>query len=423
MSTVRWNHPSVLFAIVIACCGASAPAAPAGGYQVVYRFQGGNDGAEPDGSLIADDTGALYGTTAAGGAGCNVGCGTVFKLSPSAAGYAEAVIYRFRGASDGAYPFGSLVADAGGALYGATREGGDPYCVGGCGAVFKLTPSGSAYVKKVIYTFHWGNGAHPNGSLIADTTGTLYGTTYDGGASGFGTVFELVPSGAKYAGRVLYSFRGGGDGGEPNGGLIADETGVLYGTTAGYYCCAGGTAFKLVPSGTGYTESVLHLFLSGSDGEEPGGGLIEDASGALYGTTYYGGGRPSYAHGTVFKLTPSGSTFVETILHRFGYSSQHKGRNPDGGLTAGRHGELYGTALLGGGGSCSPLGCGVVFELRSGNKGDVERVLHRFEGGSDGANPSANLIVGKNGRLYGTTARGGAGACPVGCGIVYSVSR
>lgn len=171
----------------------------------------------------------------------------------------EAVIHRFRGAADGAYPFGSLLADASGALYGATSEGGDPYCSGGCGAVFNLTPSGSAYVKSVIYSFHWGNGAHPNGSLIADTTGALYGTTYDGGPSGVGTIFKLVPSGAKYAGRILYSFRGGTDGGEPRAGLTADETGALYGTTTGYYCCAGGTAFKLVPSGAGYVENVLPL--------------------------------------------------------------------------------------------------------------------------------------------------------------------
>lgn len=151
------------------------------------------------------------------------------------------------------------------------------------------------------------------------------------------------------------------------------------------------------------------LFSGGSDGEEPVGGLIVDASGSLYGTTYYGGGRPGYAHGTVFNLTPSGPTYVETIIHRFGYSSERKGRNPSAGLIPGRDGEFYGAALLGSGGSCSPLGCGVVFELRSANGGYAERVLHRFEGGGDGARPATHLIIGKNGLLYGRTALGGGG--------------
>lgn len=150
------------------------------------------------GSLVLDEKGVLYGATLAGGTdnGCtNHGCGTVFKLKPAGPGYAESVAYRFLGNSDAAGPEGGLVIDSTGALFGATRVGGTAYCGGnGCGTVFKLARSGSGYTESLLYVFQGGSdGADPNGGLIADQSGALYGTTSSGGSTGNGNVFKVTP--------------------------------------------------------------------------------------------------------------------------------------------------------------------------------------------------------------------------------------
>jgi uncharacterized repeat protein (TIGR03803 family) len=328
---------------------------------VLYSFKGGNDGANPSTSLIADDRGALYGTTELGGSGTSCfgsGCGTVFKLTPPADGqtvWTETVLYRFTGGSDGHFPAGSLIADERGALYGTTSSGGSSNCAGGCGTVFKLTPPAdgqTVWTETVLYSFEAGNdGADPSGSLIADDSGALYGTTFLGGSSncsgfGCGAVFKLSPPAkgeTSWTETVLYSFKGGSDGAGPSAPLIADDRGALYGTTSGggvgpSALCPGsnvlftgcGTVFKLKPPGdrrTAWTETVLYRFTGGSDGSDPATGLTapvtagesqeaadenrkdgqEDrAKGVLYGTTNAGGTSCPFSPGTcgtVFKLT------------------------------------------------------------------------------------------------------------------------
>ena len=267
---------------------------------VLHSFGNGNDGANPVGGLI-NVGGTLYGTTDAGGANnsCTRGCGTVFTITTSGA---ERVLYSFKAGTDGANPGASLI-NLGGTLYGTTLEGGDTSnkCFSkGCGTVFEVTTSGA---ETVLHRFVLGNddGAYPYASLI-NVGGTLYGTTYNGGASsncslGCGTVFEVTTSGME---TVLHSFSGGGfDGAGPMAGLI-NVGGTLYSTTqrgGAVNSCTGGcgTVFKITPYGT---ETVLHN--CDQHGSYPGAGLL-NVNGTLYSTTENGG---AHGDGTVFSLTP-----------------------------------------------------------------------------------------------------------------------
>jgi uncharacterized repeat protein (TIGR03803 family) len=292
-------------AITLAALSLSGRALAASVETVLHSFAGGSDGADPEAGLIADEQGALYGTTFAGGSSNN---GTVFKLTPHANGrtdWTKAVLYSFcsqPSCSDGAVPIAGLIADDSGALYGTTSGGG----AGSNGTVFKLTPP--AWTETVLYNFcsqpSCSDGVGPVAGLIADKSGALYGTTHAGGSSGNGTVFKLTPP--AWTETVLYSFLGGSDGGAPRAGLIADEQDTLYGTTTGGGIANNGTVFKLTPPTKGqsaWKETVLHRFCSQpgcSDGSGPVAGLTADERGVLYGTT---GGGGSSGVGTVFNLT------------------------------------------------------------------------------------------------------------------------
>jgi len=285
--------------------------------KVLYGFTGftgsGDDGSNPVAGLLMDASGNLFGTTSNGGSkNCAPGCGTVFELVNSSGVYTEKLLYIFTGTGngDGEDPTADLVTDSSGNLYGTTFGGGSSNCFGGCGTVFELVNSSGTYREKVLYSFTGtgGDGAYPYAGLMIDPSGNLYGTTYNGGAfnncnGGCGTVFELVNSSGTYAEKVLYSFTGSsGDGANPYGGLVTDPLGNLYGTTYSggeFNNCNGGcgTAFELVNSSDSYTERVLHSFM-GSDGGNPQGGLVMDASSNLYGTTLEG-------NGTVFELSPA----------------------------------------------------------------------------------------------------------------------
>ena len=375
------------------------------------------------------------------------GCGTVFKLTPSGSGaYSETVIYRFASGSDGANPYAGLIADAPGNLYGTTLTGGGGTCLGvsGCGTVFKLTPNGSgAYGESVLYafpSFDSTDGAVPWGGLISDATGSLYGTTGEGSfcPSTCGTVIKLTPNGnGTYGHSVLYRFAGASDGANPNAGVVSDSMGNLYGTTfyggGGGSCVGGftanggcGTVYKLTPNGNGtYTETVLYGFTGGSDGANPFAGLISDAMGNLYGTTQYGGGGSCFGGhgcGTVFRLTPNGNgTYTEAVLYRF--TGGADGSNPPAGLISDAMGNLYGTTQYGGGSSncIGGFGCGTVFKLTPIGSGTyAETVLYRFTGGTDGSGPLASLFADGMGNLYGTTAQqNGPGS---GTGTVFKLS-
>lgn len=332
-------------------CGTVFALIPSGsGYteRVLYRFRGyPADGALPQAPMILDKKGALYGTTAQGGAAKQ---GTVFRLTPSGSTYIESVLYSFRNGTDGARPFSGLIADKTGALYGTTNQGGGASAFG---TVFKLTPSGGGYLESVLHAFRGGtDGANPVAGLTADDTGALYGTTI-GGGSGVGTVFKLTPSGRGYSESVVYSFQNKSDGATPSARLITDTTGALYGTTAAGGTNGYGTVFKIVPSGTGYTESVLYSFQNGNDGASPFPGLVADAAGALYGMTTVGGMK---GFGTVFKLAPSGSGYGESVLYSF--QSGSDGANPYATLIADKTGALYGTTVSGG-----TSNKGIVFRL------------------------------------------------------------
>jgi uncharacterized repeat protein (TIGR03803 family) len=344
---------------------------PTGTESVLHTFTGG-DGAWPGAALIADAAGNLYGTTTGGG----LNFGTVFKLTLNADGtYTHGVLHTFTGyPSDGAVPRG-LIADAAGNLYGMTTAGGGSACFDyGCGTVFKLTPNlDGTYSESVLYNFTGSSdGLYPFGDLIADAAGNLYGTTAYGGGSGCdgygcGTVFELTPNlDGTYSETVLHNFTGGRDGAKPVAvRLLADAAGNFYGTTSeggGSHACATGcgTVFKLTPNLDGtYSESVLHSFDGGSEGQTPYAGLIADAAGNLYGTTYAGGVILSDCRGwcgTVFTLTPTGTL---RVLHSFTFSD---GANPVAGLIADAAGNLYGTTAAGGGSACPDFGCGTVFK-------------------------------------------------------------
>ena len=296
---------------------------------VLYAFMGGSDGAYPEAGLLADSKGNLYGTTQGGGTiqGSSFQCGTVFELMPPATAggaWTEMVLHAFTCFSDGDQPIGGLIADNEGNLYGTTSAGG----AAESGTVFKLTPPATAegtWTETVLYAFTGGSdGASPIGTLLAGSNGNLYGTTFSGGYSdspscnfsgcGCGTVFELTPpatTGGAWTEKVLHAFRGcygGGDGGYPLAGLIADSKGNLYGTSSGGFGSSNdGTVFELTPPLPrihGWLYAVLHAFAGGSDGVYPEGGLIADSEGNLYGTTQGGGGSND---GTVFELTGTGS--------------------------------------------------------------------------------------------------------------------
>src|SRR5271167_2273777 len=382
--------------------------------QVLHSFNGG-DGYWPFAGLIFDAAGNLYGTTYVGGA---YGEGTVFELTPAAGGgWTERVLYSFcsqRSCTDGETPGAGLIFDAAGNLYGTTSGGGTGTYFG---TVFELTPTaGGGWMEQVLHSFNGGDGYWPFAGLIFDAAGNLYGTTYVGGAYGEGTVFELTPAaGGGWTERVLYSFcsqRSCTDGETPGAGLIFDAAGNLYGTTSGggtgtYF----GTVFELTPTaGGGWMEQVLHSF-NGGDGYWPFAGLIFDAAGNLYGTTYVGG---AYGEGTVFELTPAaGGGWTEQVLYNFKHNGTD-GYNPEAGLIFDKNGNLYSTTLAGG-----TYGEGTVFELRPTAGGDwTEEVLHSFGNGTDGYQPAGSLMFDAAGNLYGTTYGGGT----YGYGTVFELT-
>jgi uncharacterized repeat protein (TIGR03803 family) len=229
--------------------GVTSRLTPLGSYRerVLVRFAGAADGRNPTAGLIADAEGALYGTTFLGGSGnCPYGCGGVFKLTPSGKGYQKSILWNFRGSpGDGANPSAGLIADGNGAFYGTTALGGT-YC---CGTVFKLTPSATGYTEQILWSFNGIDGSGPGPLTFAK--GALYGATIEGGVNGdAGTVFTLTPSTSGYAEHVLWNFGNSStDGVAPGGSVTVDKAGAVYGTTGagGNMACSCGTVFKLTP--------------------------------------------------------------------------------------------------------------------------------------------------------------------------------
>ena len=317
----------------------------------LYSFSNGTDGGNPYSGLVMDDVGNLYGTTCCGG---GYGAGVVFRLDTNGQ---ESSFYTFTGGNDGGYPYYGLVRTNKGEFYGTATAGG-AYQLG---AVFRLNSKGQ---ETPIYSFTGDtDGTIPVGVLVR-VAGAFYGVTEQGGGRnhcnvGFltdcGVVFKVTPAGAE---TVLYTFSGGGDGGNPFAGLIRDPAGNLYGTTqyggaTGCYGNGCGVVFKL---DTNNVETVLHTFSGGVDGANPYGTLIRDPAGNLYGTTYNGG---NLGHGVVFKLDTNNT---ETLLYTFAGGAD--GAYPRGSLLRTRSGDLYGTTVGGGLPNCGyGNGCGVVFKI------------------------------------------------------------
>jgi uncharacterized repeat protein (TIGR03803 family) len=361
---------------------------------VFYSFANSPHGANPRFvTPVLDANGNLYGTTNYGGA---YGYGTVFKVTSSGK---ETILHSFDpNGTDGAYPWAGLVRDRYGNFYGTTVEGGDDVIDG---TVFKLTHTKKGWTETILHSFGASqDGSQPYCVLTLDATGNLYGTTNVGGAYGYGTVFELTPSGTE---TTLWSFGNGTDGANPLAGVALDKNGNLYGTTEYGGAYHKGIVFKLTASGT---ETILWNFGSGKDGANPYGGVILCKHGNLCGTTANGG---VYGDGTVFEVTPSG---METILHSFD-NNDIDGFNPYAGLVMDkRTGNLYGTTINGGGTGSS---AGIVFKL---TPSGTETILHTFGGSPDGASPWGGLVLDTTGNLYGTTFAGGTS----GNGTLYKVT-
>jgi uncharacterized repeat protein (TIGR03803 family) len=352
--------------------------------------------------------GNFYGTTSAGGAD---GYGTVFEITEVLNGPpAETLLYSFAGGIDGGGPNGNLVFDRAGNLYGVTGEGGDsPNCTSGCGTVFELSPPaapGGVWAKTTLYSFQGSpsDGEAPQGGLAIDQAGNLYGAAGGGNAtcnfgnSRCGVVFELIPpavEGGPWTETVLHSFGGPPDGGVAFTPVIVDQAGKLYGTTQYGGMWNQGAAFEVSPLGDGtWSETVIHSF-EGEQGIFPEAGLAFGPGGALFGTTCSGGKEDD---GSVFQLTPPsgpGAQWVLVLLYSFG-RAPGDGICPIAGVTFGGPNTLYGTTAS----------YGTVFRLSKTGHGVVETVLYTFTGGKDGGYPFAGVTL-YNGALYGTTLIGG----------------
>jgi len=385
---------------------------------VLYSFAGPPDGKAPDGTLLLDGSGNIYGITYGGGASYE---GTAFKLSSSGK---ETVLYSFL-SGYGNRP-NAVIQDTEGTLFGTTTYGGSF----GQGAVFKVDQKGN---EAVLYSLSGGNksyGFNPN-ALVRDQQGNLYGTTMFGGQAGgcfgggCGIVYRLDPAGKE---TELYSFKGGTDGGYPSGPIARDAAGNLYGETAygGHPSCfppyGCGTVFKLDPAGK---KTLLHIFTgTGGDGEHPWSGVVRDNDGNLYGATVEGGTGPNCTSanngcGTVYKIDKTGK---ETILHSF------TGSGADyppiyAALALDGKGNIYGTAPEGGSQNCDS-GCGAIFMLDPTGK---DTILYEFIGGTEGAIPGAGVTLDSAGNIYGTTGAGGNLSCnnsdDAGCGTVFKLTR
>ena len=412
-------------AVLAAAVAASAQTNP---YKPIHQFTAPS-GQYPSGSPVFDAAGNLYGVNLFGGRNtrsCSE-CGTAFKLSKNSGGqWIQSAIYRFGATStDGIEPNGPLVVDAAGNLYGTTNGGGTY----GEGTVFDLSPtSGGGLQETILYSFRGlgtGDGSLPLAGLVLDAAGNLYGTTSQGGATTAGMVFELSPSsGGAWTESVLYSFTGGNDGRSPQAGLVFDRAGNLYGTTysggTSTVCGSGcGVAFELSPNPSGgWIESVLHSF-NFTDGYRPAGSLVFDSIGNLYGMTTWGGntvactGGSSDGCGVVYELVPSGGGWTFNQLLAFNATD---GAYPVGNLIVDAAGNLRGTTFDGGN---TPAAFGVAFTLSpNGSGGWTESVAHAFGGGIAGGGP-LGLALDSSGNTFGMTEYGGS----LGTGLVFEITN
>lgn len=435
------NHGPFVLVVISALVVATAPAAAGAKEKVLFDLHS-KDGYSAFGTPVLDSSGNLYGTAFLGG---KHGGGTVFELSPTKTGkwsiqvlHDFAKPYQFNSPKDGDQPSGALIFDASGNLYGTTFRGGK-YANGttGGGIAYRLSPRKDGTWRETVLHYFGSStdAAEPNGGVIMDANGNFYGATELGGSYsgncttiGCGSVFELSPDGkGGWTETILYAFLGGTDGRIPYGGVVADASGNLYGTTQYGGANGDGIVFELSPGQNGqWTESILYSFCAQkncADGAFPFDTPTLDAAGNIYGTTDAGGTANDCAFGSscgaVFELSRTNGGWTVTVLHSFDIS---EGEGPAASVVFDTAGNLYGTTYFGASTTCN-MGCGSVYELSPAQNGTwTETTLHMFENGKDGANPYGGVVTDATGNVYGATSDGHGTACGgTGCGAVYSI--
>jgi uncharacterized repeat protein (TIGR03803 family) len=369
-------------------------AAPAQTFSVLYNFDTGHggNGANPQAGLTMDRGENLYGTASTGGTGLS---GGVFKLSHRGSGWIYSPLYLFSGGSDGGDPEARVIIGPNGSLYGTTKSGGS----GRGGTVFNLQPPvgvcktvSCPWRETVLYNFSGPDGSGPVSEVVFDQTGNLYGTTAYGGTNDYGVAYELTPSGNGWTESVMYAFGGGTIGYHPSQGFVLDGAGSLYSTAGEEF---NGSVYQLSLSLLGWTANAIFTPQGGDEGLYPGGGVIFDTSGNLYGSTGLAG---AHNGGTVFKLTPSNGSWTPAVLYSFTPS-----QGPACYLVMDQAGNIYGTTYQSG-----AYNQGSVFKLTPGNGGWTYSDLHDFTGGADGSFPCSQLTLDANGNIFGTAPYGGA---------------
>jgi uncharacterized repeat protein (TIGR03803 family) len=379
-------------------------------FKVLYSLKGGTDGGFPFDQLVLDPAGNLYGVTGEGGLDTECfdnGCGTVFELLSRSGHWTESVLYSFPPTiySYSVSPNGPLVRDSAGSLFGVTANGGDPVCQ--CGEIYELTRSAGVWTETDLHNFVGGtsDGQYVNQGLVRDSAGNFYGSTGGGGNaencnSECGTVFQFARnSDGTWAETLIYNFSGGRDGENPYGPMAIDTAGNLYGITTSGGVYGYGTAYKLSLSNGTWTETTLFDFTIDASGGSVSqiSGVAVDSSGDLFATAPYGGGNQV---GILYELKPTAGYSTYSVVHTFTGASD--GGYPFGGFTTDKAGNLYGTTIYGG-----AYEYGTVYKLAPGKSGRWnETVLHSFTNGSDGSYPYG-VILDSSGNLYGTASEGG----------------
>jgi uncharacterized repeat protein (TIGR03803 family) len=371
---------------------------------VLYSFTStGSAGIWPNLTLAFDSAGNLYGTTT----------NAVFKLTPnSSGGWTSKTLHVFRGIPDGATPAGGVVLDAAGNIYGLTTGGGR----GNGGTAYELVRSATGqYTEKILHHFGLDQDGHTLfGTPILDAAGNLFGTTQLGGTNNAGTVFELIATAlGPWTEKILYSFSLNGDGTSPMVGVIFDGAGNLYGTTGSGGANSGGTVYQLSPHSDGsWTETILYSFALQS---EPDGSLILDKAGNIYGATINGG---AHGVGVVYELSPqTDGSWAESILHNFNANGTD-GFNAFTGMIFDRAGNLYG-ATMSGGVHEGLNGKGTIFRLTPQSDGSwTESMLFSFNGANGESPQWGQLIMDASGSLYGGAKTGGAN----GDGAIFKIT-
>lgn len=380
-------------------------------YGVLYNFTNGRDGGQPAAGPTLDRGGNLYGTAFYGGDqnNCASGCGVVYKLTLHNGFWVPSTLYSFTGLGDGALPYyGAITLGPDGTPFGTTYGGG----INQSGVIFDLRPrptncptTNCPWIDITVHQFGNGNdGFNPTSGVIFDAAGNMYGTTYHGGTSGNGAIYEATRSGQSWTESVIYNFAGGNDGSNPVASLTLDSAGNLYGTTYAGGTSGFGTVFKVTHSGGGWTKTVLYNFTNGNDGRAPSGGVVFDPAGNLYGSTVFGG---TNGGGTLFELSPNGASWTLTTLYSFSGVA-----GPYNNLTM-ANGVLYGTTYRDGANQV-----GSVFKLTQSNGSWTFTNLHDFTDGSDGGYPTSSVAVNAQGDVFGTASSGGS----AGQGVVFEIT-